>query len=78
MAQYCIKGKRIINVCIPKEYYLRERLVLRVEKMHMGICMRINLNLKNVDMYQQIGFTLLVILMLLRYQLICIENVILR
>lgn len=22
MAQYCIKGKRIINVCIPKEYDL--------------------------------------------------------
>jgi hypothetical protein len=83
MAQYCIKGKRIRNVCIPKEYdinkiqigipvksetqyYLREHLALRVEKMHMDMFMQINLSLKSVDMYQQTGFILLGMQMLLR------------
>ena len=33
MAQYCIKGKRIINVCIPKEYDL--------DKIQIGIPVRL-------------------------------------
>ena len=93
MAQYCILGKRINKLSIPKTYDINKIqlgvVVIENEAKKVGLAevgdtmlmdvhTQIKQNLKNAVMFQQIGFIHLAIPMLQRLRLMYIRNAILK